>query len=176
MEGGQEVGPTLYPIDGPWPGHLLISARPRGGDWLEDDVRWWRDSGIDVVVSLLTPEESIELEVEGEEKRSDEAGIVFVSFPIADREVPRSQAKALEVIDSLEAALAKRKKVAVHCRQGIGRSGLMAACLLVRAGVEPSAAFERVSAIRGCAVPETAQQREWVLQFAQETAPARATG
>ena len=47
----------LYWIDGPWPGKLAISARARGGDWLEDEMRGWRRNGIDTVVSLLTPAE-----------------------------------------------------------------------------------------------------------------------
>ena len=31
--------------------------RPRGGDWLEDEIQAWRRSGVGVVVSLLTPDE-----------------------------------------------------------------------------------------------------------------------
>jgi hypothetical protein len=50
----------LYPIDGPWPGHLAIAPRPRGGDWLEDEIRAWRRSGVDVVLSLLSREEEAE--------------------------------------------------------------------------------------------------------------------
>ena len=46
----------------------------------------------------------------------------------------------------------------VHCRQGIGRSGLVAACLLVRKGISPGAAVEMVSAARGVSVPETTEQ------------------
>ncbi len=75
------MAPTLYPVDSPWAGHLLISARPRGGDWLEDDVRGWRDSGIDVVASLLMPDESAELGLEEEGKHSEEAGMAFFPSP-----------------------------------------------------------------------------------------------
>jgi hypothetical protein len=28
------MNPKLYWVDGPWPGKLAISARPRGGGWL----------------------------------------------------------------------------------------------------------------------------------------------
>ncbi|MDP2708210.1 MAG: hypothetical protein Q8O70_12020, partial [Burkholderiales bacterium] len=65
-------------------------------------------------------------------------------------------------------ALAEGKNLAIHCRQGIGRSALLAACLLIMTGVDPDTAFQRLSAARGCAVPETAEQREWVRKFAQE--------
>jgi hypothetical protein len=33
-----KTAPTLYWIEGPWTGRLAISARPRGWDWLQDDV------------------------------------------------------------------------------------------------------------------------------------------
>ena len=32
----------LYWIPGPWLGRLAIMPRPRGGDWLEDEIRSWR--------------------------------------------------------------------------------------------------------------------------------------
>ena len=47
----------LFWIDGPWPGRLAIMPRPRGGDWLEEEIQSWRRSGVDLVVSLLTLEE-----------------------------------------------------------------------------------------------------------------------
>jgi len=40
--------------------------------------------------------------------------------------------------------------------------------LLIMTGVDPDTAFQRLSAARGCAVPETAEQREWIRKFAQE--------
>ena len=44
-------------VDGPWPGRLAIVPRPRGGDWLEDEVRAWREAGVDIVVSALEADE-----------------------------------------------------------------------------------------------------------------------
>lgn len=43
-----------YWVNGPWLGKLAIGPRPRGGDWLEDEVSAWRLAGIDAVLSLLT--------------------------------------------------------------------------------------------------------------------------
>ena len=58
------------------------------------------------------------------------------------------------------------QSVAVHCRQGIGRSSLIAALLLVSAGVDPEAALAQISQARGCAVPDTLGQRDWIKSFA----------
>ncbi len=51
----------VYWIEGVPTGKVAIVPRPRGGDWLEDEVRAWRAAGIDVVVSLLTDDEVREL-------------------------------------------------------------------------------------------------------------------
>jgi hypothetical protein len=51
----------LYWIERPWRGRLAIMPRPRGGDWLDDEIQSWRRSGVDVVVSLLTREEESDL-------------------------------------------------------------------------------------------------------------------
>ena len=164
----------LYFIKAPWSGRLAIVPRPRGGDWLEEDVRAWRRAGIDMVVSLLTEEESDEFELAQESQLSQAAGMKFVSFPTPDRGVPDSSALFFALVRALEHDLAEGKTVTVHCRQGIGRSALVAASLLVLTGLETDAAFERVSAARGCPVPETEEQRHFVLAFARQPAASRA--
>jgi predicted protein tyrosine phosphatase len=50
-------------------------------------------------------------------------------------------AATLDFVRKLECFLADGKNVAIHCRQGIGRSALIAACVLV-AGVGPEAAAQ----------------------------------
>ena len=152
----------LYWIEGPWPGRLAISARPRGGDWLEDELRGWSKDGIDTVVSLLTPDEEESLDLEAEGKLCLDNGLSFRPFPIVDRSVP-SQSEAMRLIQQLDAELAGGKNLVVHCRQGIGRSGLIAAGLLVARGVSPEEAMERTSAARHVPIPETVEQRLWIM-------------
>ncbi len=149
-------------------GRLAVLPRPRGGDWLEDEVRSLRADGVDVLVSLLTREEVGELDLADESGCCAVCGIEFVSFPIADRGVPLSASDALGLVRRLAALLAGGKAVAIHCRQGVGRSGLLAACLLASFGERPEAALERVARARGRPVPDTARQREWVLRFAEK--------
>ena len=156
----------IYWLDGPWPGKLAVAARPRGGDWLKDDIAGWKRARIDAVLSLLTPDEEREMDLSAEAGEAKAQGMEFASFPIADRQVPRSEAKWAEVLETMSRALLDGKNVLVHCRQGIGRSGLVAACLLVRNGMSPGAAVESVSAARGLSVPETAEQRDWIDHYA----------
>lgn len=159
---------TVYWVEGPWRGRLAIVPRPRGGDWLEDEVLAWRQAGIQVAVSALTPEEITELDIVQEKEVCEANGIHFIPFPITDRGVPTSAADAVELIRRLEGDLAQGRTVAVHCRQGVGRSALLAACLLAGTDLGVAAAFERIGGSRGCPVPDTPEQREWVIRFARE--------
>ena len=161
----------LYWIEGAWQGRLAILPRPRGGDWLEDEVRAWGVAGVHVIVSLLTSDEIADLDLAREAGLCQANGIQFLSFPIVDRGVPASRGAAMDFVKQLDHILADGGSVAMHCRQGIGRSALMAACLLVWSGIAPEMAFRRVSAARGCSVPETSKQRHWVEEFAQELTP-----
>ena len=157
----------LYSIEGSWQGKLAISPRPRGGDWLEDEVRGWRAAGVDVVVSLLTSDEVADFDLAQEGSLCEVYGIDFRSFPIVDRSVPASRKATLDLVKKLAKLLTEGKSIAIHCRQGIGRSALIAASLLVLFGIDPEAAFQRISEGRGCSVPETSEQRQWLMEFAQ---------
>ncbi|HEU5458840.1 MAG TPA: dual specificity protein phosphatase family protein [Pyrinomonadaceae bacterium] len=161
--------PDVYWIEGPWPGKLAILARPRGEDWLEDEVVGWKNSGVNVVVSLLTRDEDYELGLLDECKLVQRHGLTFISFPISDYSVPTSTGEIRQLVSNLEQSLKRGDSVGIHCRQGIGRSSLVAACVLVTSGESPSLAFEHISSARGRSVPDTPEQRNWVTAFASET-------
>lgn len=167
------ISTTLYWIDGPWPGRVALAARPRGGDWLADEMSAWRRSLVDTVVSLLTGAEEADLELANESQEAKSHGMTFISFPIQDRQVPSSEVALGKFVEKLDAELSKGKNLVVHCRQGIGRTGLIAACLLVSKGWSPDAALQQLSAVRGVAMPETSQQREWIDRFAATLANSK---
>jgi len=163
----------LHWVDGPWPGKLALASRPRGGDWLEEEMAAWRRAGIDTVLSLLTPEEERDLDLKHEAHQAKARGMKFASLPIPDRQVPNSESEVSATLDRLHADLSAGKNVVIHCRQGIGRTGLVAACLLVTKGVTPEAAVKTLSAARGTAVPETVEQRRWIDHYAAVLASAK---
>lgn len=154
----------LYWIDAGTPRKLAIMARPRAGDWLEDEIHHWKRAGVEVVVSLLETEEIDDLDLRLEASLCLESGIEFLSFPIRDRGVPDDLAEALRFASKV-ASLGKA--VAIHCRAGIGRSSIMAAAVLVSHGVDAEAALSAISAARRTQIPDTDEQREWVLSLDQ---------
>jgi protein-tyrosine phosphatase len=163
----------LFLIEGSWPGKLAVGPRPRGGEWLQDDIAGWRREGIEAVLSLLTPEEERDLDLGEEASEVRSQKMEFISFPIPDRQIPQSEARWTDVLERVDQALSNGVSVFVHFRQGIGRSGLLAACLLVKRGMTPGAAIESVSAARGVNVPETAAQRDWIDHYAVALAGAK---
>lgn len=165
----------VYWIDGPWSGRLAIVARPRGGDWLDDEVRAWKAAGIDVVVSSLTAEEATEFALQHEASTCESHGIRFLSFAISDRSVPDSRQEATQFLSRLSQFLISGQNVAIHCRQGIGRSGLIAGALLVLGGATFREAVATISRSRGCEVPETPEQRKWLVDFANADHPTFGT-
>lgn len=160
--------PDIYWIDGPLPGKLAILARPRGEDWLEDEIVGWKNAGVNVVVSLLTADENYELGLVDERKLVERHGLTFISFPIGDYSVPTSKTEVQQLASQLEESLTHGKSVGIHCRQGIGRSSLVAACVLVTSGESPETAFQQITNARGRPVPDTPEQKKWVTTFASE--------
>jgi len=155
----------IYWIDAGLAGRLAIMARPRAGDWLEDEVDNWHKAGVDCVVSLLEPVEVRELGLTEEANLCRSRHMTFTTFPIPDRQTPSSTSETRILVEALHDLIASGKAVAIHCRAGIGRSGLIAASILKRFGLEVESAFALIADARGIAVPDTAEQRDWVHRF-----------
>jgi predicted protein tyrosine phosphatase len=91
-----------------------------------------------------------------------------VRMPIHDFSVT-TEANYQETLDTIDAAIANGETVYLHCWGGIGRTGTIVGCWLVRHGMEPQAALEQISEWRNAnpnrhkPSPETAQQRQVVL-------------
>ena len=78
----------LYSVQGLSIGKVNIMARPRGGDWLIDEIKALRAPGVDILVSLLTSLEMSELDLAEEATFCHQQGISYISFAIRDRSVP----------------------------------------------------------------------------------------
>lgn len=146
-------------------GRLAIAARPRGGDWLAGEIDDWKATGATLVVSLLEPDEVKEGELEHESMTCRSRGLAFVSYRIPDRGVPTSRHDTVDFARELAAEIRSGGGVVVHCRQGIGRSATIAAAVLVQLGSSPEKALEAVQQARGREIPDTQQQRDWVLSL-----------
>jgi protein-tyrosine phosphatase len=159
--------PKVYWISNNSPGKLALVPRPRGNEWLEDEIADLSALGFDVVVSLLTPPENVELGLANEGDLVRAQGLTFISFPIDDYNVPNSGVAVAQLVDELDAFLSRGKTVGVHCRQSIGRSSVIVACLLARSIQDVDECFKLIEKARGTHVPDTIEQKNWVRSFAQ---------
>jgi protein-tyrosine phosphatase len=153
--------PTIFTLERKGAGAISTMARPRGGDWLDDELSALRAIGVGVLVSMLTVNETQELELAEEPRAARAVGLRFLSLPTPDRGVPEKSG-FLALLDDLEGAVRAGAHVVVHCRMGIGRSSLVAAGLLVREGLGAREAWAAVERARGLEVPDTPQQKAWL--------------
>lgn len=160
--------PEVYWIRDIEPFRLAIMARPRGGEWLEEEILGWKRLGIGTVASLLYKDETDELDIADESYLCSAHGMEFKSFPIRDRGVPESPAAFFDFVDELTSRVREGVAVAVHCRAGIGRSGLTVGSVLLRLGVPAPNVFSLVSMARGLIVPDTAEQIEWFQSMSKQ--------
>ena len=156
---------SIYWVETGVAGRLGIMARPRGHDWLDVEVQGFREAGVQTVVSLLEPEEASSLGLDGERQACESGGLGFLSFPIQDRSVPPRDGALRDVLHALREEVQAGRSVVIHCRAGIGRSSLMAAGVLTLLGISPDEALQRLTVARGGPIPDTPEQRQWVLDF-----------
>jgi protein-tyrosine phosphatase len=156
---------TIYTIEVSGKAKLGVMARPRGGDWLDDDISSVAEQGFDVVVSLLEDEEAADLELGGEESVCEKRGLKFIRIPIRDRDVPILDGSSVEAISSLSDIWQQGMAIVLHCRMAYGRAPMIAACLMIAQGRGTEETLKVISAARGVTVPETENQRMWIHQY-----------
>ncbi|GAA2001826.1 tyrosine protein phosphatase [Nocardiopsis rhodophaea] len=156
--------PSLFTVDLPGLGQLSTMARPRGMDWLDDEMNALSIAGVDALVCALTQPELDELGLAMEARAAVAAGLQFDSIPIPDRTVP-DLATVLPTLRGLAERLRQGAHIAIHCRFGIGRASLLGAALLILNGVDPDTAWSRLEHARGLPVPDTPEQRQWTVSL-----------
>lgn len=158
----------IYWIRDREPPQLAIVARPRGDDWLVDDIAGLKAGGIDVLISFLQRYEEEELGLRDEKRVAGEVGLEFISFPIPDREVPRDISRFRQFVAELADRVRAGKRIGAHCRGCIGRSTVLIASVMIALGSDAESALRQIERARGFNVPDTPEQREWILNFRPE--------
>jgi len=147
---------------------LAIVLKPRGDDWLRDDLLRMKRSGVDTLVSLLEPDEAIWLGLGEEPQAAEEAGISFLSYPIRDVHVPSDVKSFRAFVSGLAGRLRAGERIAFHCRGSIGRAPTTAACTLIHLGWNAKDAIEAIRTARGFPIPDTEEQLRWILNYKAE--------
>lgn len=135
---------------------------------MQDDIKYLKEvHNIDVLISLMMPEEYKTLQMTSLSSTCLEYDIQPIFFPIQDRYTPYlyQYAKYKMLIKNIVRMVQKENKtVMVHCRRGRGRTGLVVACCLVYAGMTPNKAIKHCRKCREGTISNI-KQEEYIIDF-----------
>ena len=155
---GGLIGLTIAPGKQQRDGLSAAHRRDLGADL--DAVAAWNAAA---VVTLVEEQELDALGIAAIGAEVRRRHMQWHHWPIGDYQIPDAAFMADWPLRSamLRGLLARGGRVLVHCKGGLGRSGSVAARLLVEDGMQPGAAIAAVRNARPGAV-ETAAQEAWV--------------
>lgn len=111
-------------------GKLAGMERPGLVSVLEEDLKFLKDTGIDIIVNL-------------EEHMRNWDGFEVKHIPINDFKAPKL-ADIGEFVKFIDSKIQEGKRIVVHCYAGMGRTNIMLASYLVYLGMEPDKALDIV--------------------------------
>jgi protein-tyrosine phosphatase len=156
------------------PGKRGASSRYPGHTYRRDaadDLATMRASGVVRLLVLVEDEELARWSDPDLVAIGAAAGVEVRRHPIPDGSAPSAELMARIQADIDEARA--RGDVAVACMGGVGRAGTVAACALVRKGLDADAAIGRVRAVRHPEAVETVEQEAFVRAYAERASPER---
>lgn len=159
--------PNSYWVE---PGRVLAGEHPDGGS--EAATRARLDAllaaGVRSFIDLTAPDELPAYQP------LLPPGVAYENFPFPDHSVPRSAQQMREVQTALERLMSVHAAVYVHCRAGIGRTGITIGCYLREQGETAAAALvelnrlwqQNARAARWPSIPETEEQEQFIVDWA----------
>ena len=155
--------PDLYKVSEIGKGNFFVMPKP-SSEWLTDDISHYSSMGVSLVLSLMEINESYECGLQKEQEILSDFGIEFLNYEIKDRGLPKLT-DFRKLIRELYVQVSEGASLAVHCRAGIGRSGVVASCLLIEDGADPQHAIDMVSAARRVSIPDTQEQYDFIMDY-----------
>jgi predicted protein tyrosine phosphatase len=141
------------------PGQILAGEYPASSyspERARQRIAAFLQHGFDTFIDLTSPGDSLPYE-ELLQQEAAEFGLQvrYLRFPIPDYSLPTSE-QMRAILDQLNQARRDGRKTYLHCHGGIGRTGTVVGCYLVRQGLSGQAALDQLAEWwRG--VPKSAQ-------------------
>lgn len=157
------------------PGRLLAGEYPIGADYSDARARLarFREAGINYFIDLTE---------KGEMPAYRHLLPVYTRYlgsPIADSRVPASVSQVQGLLSDIRAAVEATHCVYVHCRQGIGRTGLVIGCYLADAAANGKTALKELNQLwqqserakSWPTIPQTEEQADYIRRWPKLAAP-----
>lgn len=150
-------------------GSLYRSPMPRGRYDVGDLVYGaWLENKIDIIVSLTPEHEFVEKSGENQIPLMAELGFDIIHLPIADRGII-ALAEIETIVPTVIRKLNEGRNVVVHCSAGIGRTGVLLACILSSLYKwSTSESIKFLNSLTPSIGPENYQQMDLVDSFAND--------
>ncbi|KAL7876812.1 hypothetical protein SRHO_G00034550 [Serrasalmus rhombeus] len=109
-------------------------------------------------------------------ERYTERGLVVHHLPFPDGGAPEMP-QCCHILEELQLSLQNQRRTVIHCYGGLGRSGLIAACLLLHLSVSmtPSKAIDILRELRGSGAIQTVKQYNFLHEFREKLAAYQET-
>lgn len=150
-------------------GRLALVRAPHATTLERDAATLASAIGTHAVAPLITDAEVRALGLTAWPQALIHAGVRVMPWAIEDMSVPDDHDRFAAFVGTLAGELREGRTVTVHCRAGLGRSGMVAACVLVHVGAAAPQAIAHVRASRPGAV-ETEAQEAYVAEYARRYA------
>jgi protein-tyrosine phosphatase len=160
------------------PGKHGVSTRYPGRVYrreLERDLDDLREAGVRWLLLLVDDRELERWGDPGIVERAASEGITIERRPLTDGTAPAS-AEAMDEMLARVASAREHGDVAVACMGGVGRTGTVVACALIRAGLSAAEAIRRVRQVRHPEAVETEEQVMFVDAYERHVAEAGQAG
>lgn len=170
------------------PGRLLAGAYPGHVEptYARERLNSLLKLGITQFIDLTWPGELPEYDELLPEAGGEAPSVLYSRFPIQDHGLPRTPAQMRAILTEVNGALDRGRRVYVHCRAGIGRTGTVVGCFLAERFGDGALALEELERLwhksgRGRdwpRTPETDEQAEFVRGWREARAhpPERVDG
>ena len=141
--------PITQLIDCYWvlPGRFLAGQYPARVEMPDAAARLdaLLSEGIDTFINLAEPDEmSAYLPLLRQRAILLDIHPTYITFPIVDLGLPEPEAMR-SILDAIERSLADGRRIYLHCIGGIGRTGTVVGCYLIRQGFAPQQALEQIT-------------------------------
>lgn len=133
--------------------------------WLTDEIAFGGSFPTERAAELAKPHGITAVVDLREEESDDEAALRAAGIELLHLPTPDMEPAEREQLDAGVAFVRERAsaggKVLIHCQHGIGRSGLLALCVLVDQGWQPLDALAHAKSRRELLSPSRAQYEGW---------------
>lgn len=158
------------------PGLFMAGEYPAGYDELETRRRLQGliRAGIRFFIDLTHPDDYMfnYVEILNDEANGYMVKVKYSPFPIIDRSVPlKSEMSA--ILDAIDDSILSDAPVYIHCIAGVGRTGTVVGCHLVRHGMKPDEAIREIKNLRKgipshwARSPEADEQVDFIVNWKQ---------